>query len=281
MSFASLFKDDFGKSDYYGKGIIVDKDLGLALRDNLKQYINKVLTTSPRKDIIFSSENVFHFETHEMERMIEFFKTYTKNIIIIAYVREPIEWACSYFSEFMKHGLIGQTPYNFELKKKLSKFCELVGKINVIVRCFSSVKKKGRFWGFCSPHALRYEFENNKRKVGATANAARVLLRLVKIRENYSRANFIAFRSFLRINEFIISSFAKDAPLDPNYFSCFADYSDNEYLKEEFGIEYKRPEEMHSIDSFFRYLTNLDSISTDSKFFTEIVIPMPVTLKLS
>ena len=59
MSFASLFKDDFGKSDYYGKGIIVDKDLGLALRDNLKQYINKVLTTPPRKDIIFSSENVF------------------------------------------------------------------------------------------------------------------------------------------------------------------------------------------------------------------------------
>ena len=103
--------------------------------------------------------------------MIEFFKTYTKNIIIIAYVREPIEWACSYFSEFMKHGLIGQTPYNFELKKKLSKFCELVGKNNVIVRCFSSVKKnRSIFDDFMSVLDFAVpKYENKQKNVNATA----------------------------------------------------------------------------------------------------------------
>ena len=158
------------------------------------------------------------------------------------------------------------------MKKKLSKFCELVGKNYVIVRCYSSTKKKKSIYeDFVSAFGFKIpNFENNKRNVGATANAARVLLRLVKIRENYSRANFIAFRSFLRINEFIISSFAKDAPLDPNYFSCFADYSDNEYLKEEFGIEYQKPKSLVSKESCFEYLDDLNYIELKNPFFTRM-----------
>ena len=100
-----------------------------------------------------------------------------------------------------------------------------------------------------------------------------------KLQEVYSRANVVSNRAFREVAKFVVNTTAHRRPLEKQYFTAIADYSDNDYLKEEFGIEYKRPEEMHSIDSFFRYLTNLDSISTDSKFFTEIVIPMPVTLK--
>ena len=93
-------------------------------------------------------------------------------------------------------------------------------------------------------------------------------MRLVKFRENYSRANFIAFRSFLRINEFIITSFANDAPLDPSYFSGFADYLDNDYLKEEFGIEYQRPKNIVCKESCFKYLNDLNFIDLKNPFFT-------------
>ena len=94
-------------------------------------------------------------------------------------------------------------------------------------------------------------------------------MRLVKFRENYSRANFIAFRSFLRINEFIITSFANDAPLDPSYFSGFADYLDNDYLKEEFGIEYQRPKNIVCKESCFKYLNDLNFIDLKNPFLQE------------
>ena len=54
------------------------------------------------KDIIFSAEHIFHFELHEIERMVKFFLDFSKNIVIIAYVREPTDWARSFFSENLK-----------------------------------------------------------------------------------------------------------------------------------------------------------------------------------
>lgn len=99
LIFDTLFRDDFGKSNYYGKGISINEEIGINVRERIEQSINKILIANPTKDLIFSSEQIFHFETHEIEKMINFFKTYTKTIVIVAYVREPTEWACSYFSE--------------------------------------------------------------------------------------------------------------------------------------------------------------------------------------
>ena len=278
LLFNVLFKDDYGASFYYMKGVVLEESRRIEIRDEVYKKLAQKIRAQEElstKNIIFSAEHIFHFELHEIERMAKYFLKFSKDITIIAYVRDPTDWARSFFSENLKKGIVSRESYNCDLKKKISLFRELVGKDNVLIRCYSSLLNKeslsSDFYNSLNINAP--EIETPQVNVGLSSDAAKVLLRMEKLQEVYSRANVVSNRAFRDVVTFVLQTFAQCSPLEKQYFTAIADYSDVDYLKKEFGIEYKRPKKIHSIDSFFKYLTNLNSISTDSKFFTEIVIP--------
>lgn len=252
-----------------------------------KEFIKKHLISqiqSNKKRLILSSEVLCSCSLDYKQNLVNFFKSYgVKNIKVVCVVRDPVELARSMFAHkyilglrynlkgrnwFTHHDKNGNPALSYEpTKHNLNEWSDLVGKENLIVLPYSKdiIKK---LYGICNVNPINNE-SRLTRQIGNTIDILRIATYVVKnklIKENNNFVNI--FNIFLNLIKPSLQYGHKSrnfSQIPLNYFIEHADYKQVEYLKKEYGINFKSYEDYTKEEKTTEYKDVYELINDFSK----------------
>ena len=128
---------------------------------NFDNYID--LHSSEQHQLILSSENMEGLTVNELSKLKSFVSQYSNNAKIIVYLRRPDLWSISGYIQAVKRGNLKKgshvlSPYSY--RNIITKFIEIFGKENIIVRIFDPKRMEGgdSVQDFC--HTLKIDNTN-------------------------------------------------------------------------------------------------------------------------
>lgn len=252
-----------------------------------KEFIKKHLISqiqSNKKRLILSSEVLCKCSIEYKENLVNFFKSYgVKNIKVVCVVRDPVELTRSMFVHKyilgLRHNLKerdwlthrdknGNSALEYEpTDKSLNQWSDLVGKENIIVLPYSKdiIKK---LYEICNVNPI-YNENFLKRQVGNTIETLRIATYVVKnklIKENKHFVNiFNIFLTHIKPSLEYRHKSRNFSQIPLNYFIEHADYKQAEYLKKEYGINFKSYEDYTKEEKTTEYKDVYELINDFSK----------------
>ncbi|MEM6415970.1 MAG: hypothetical protein AAF720_15080 [Pseudomonadota bacterium] len=234
----------------------------LALRDLQQQ-----LARRSREQIILSGEDISLLSENEALSLLDLIRTHCDDIIVIAYVRDPLSFAASSFQEFVQGGM-GTIPemmsprYRFRLEK----FENNLGKDKLIVKCYSpaSLMDGDIVKDFCATVGLdsgQMTRSHINESVSVHSLKAMYLLNRTNPLQ-YGDMKLIECR--LQLLHILKRVFKDDAKLNRYRFEKLADYTECAWLKKEFNIEFPGTEEQKEpIPSLQEWLNDFPADATE------------------
>ncbi len=195
-----------------------------------------------RRDVVISGEEISRLAAPAVERMADRFRAHTDEIAVIAYVRDPLEIARSYWQQKIKHGL-AELPatVSLNMRSRLSSFISTFGAENLQVYDYGAEVRRhgnilahfGSLFGLTPRVAPGEGYANT----ALSADAARMIFLLNRSVPLLS-GDPILSRAYGRTVRTLARLYHGRAPLQPQWLSAMADYSDADWMAETFGIRY-------------------------------------------
>jgi hypothetical protein len=213
-------------------------------RRQFKRLIAEQMESREGGTIILSGEDMGMMDPDGVQALTGFTLKRARKIRGLCYVREPADYASSVFQQMCKAGLAHiPDKLNPRYRYRLEKFEEAFGKGNLVVRDFRRTELKDGcvVADFCSVLGIdRLQPGESRENESMSAGALKALFRFnktnpVSLGDNLTyaaRARFIR----LLMQHMPLKEFGR---IDKSLFSELADYSEAQYLEENFGVAAK------------------------------------------
>ena len=206
-----------------------------------KQKLGKMLSRTSRDRIIFSGEEICHQNSNVQEAILEYFLDLGLEVQVVLYVREPRSYAASVFQETLKHGA-GKIPHRIgvDLKSVLEIYRARLPAQNVVVREFSADRLEGGNVITDFSHTIGIHLDSSRTErhnQSISLDCARLLYlfnRNCLVRKGDVQVNSAANQ----LSALVRSAYADGARMEPSWFTQYADYSSNTYLRDGYGIDF-------------------------------------------
>lgn len=265
----AAFKDDF-----YSYHAWVNRGMKLTdmerQRAEYRAEFTKQLLRKDRKRLIISAEDISLFKPTEKQALIDFILDNGCDLHVVCYVREPTEFAASRCQQNIKGGATSIEGVLSPLYKyRLATFSDLLLKNRLTVRAFDRSMLIGGdiVSDFASILKLDESLVNRKTaNVGLSLPATKVLLAFNKTKTLCSKERAL-HRARIKLVNRIQKKYASGEKLPLSSFASIADYSEIDYLREKFNIDFSKSEwcanDETSVEGMFSDLSCVDTKPLD------------------
>lgn len=240
---------------------------GLSLNDiqrvgqkNLN-LLAKDLSRNDRDNLILSGEGLSVFDDTGKEKLINFIRQYTQDIVVICYARNPQSFAASKFQQLVKGGYSQiDTVLPLKYKTRLDKYKELVGKEKILIKEFAREKlhKGCVVKDFCQSIGIK-EVESIDSNDSISMPALKLLFRFNQ--SNYClKGDMIVSSARQALIKDLKDLYQHGPAINSATFSALTDYSDVEYLQKEYGLNFEIKEAHTSLQELSRQIMDLNDI---------------------
>jgi len=232
-------------------------------RDVYRQNLSRMLQRRDRDRIVISGEDIGNLTIPEKHALLEFFDRHGWTVNVVCYVREPTHYAASVFQEGVKHRDRSiPNLYRPHYKSRLSGFLSELPKHAVCVRPFepSQLKDGDVVSDFCARAgiygAVAKELRSNQ---SMSFNAARLLFNF-NMSGVLTTGDASVTQAFKKFQWQVVRSYAGQGRARPGLFQDFADYSEVDWLRSEFGIKFESMAQDHQEIGLLEKLSDLSDI---------------------
>lgn len=244
---------------------------------------------SNKKRLILSAEYLSACSINYKQNLVNFFKSYgVKKIKVVCVVRDPVEtaratfthkfiFALRYGGEWKNNNLLthrdknGNSSFFYHpSSKQLNYWKDVVGKENLTVLPYSKDINK-KLYEFCGVKTIdkNINITNSIRPLRIINYA--VKKDLIKTK-NVNQKQILKFNRLMRLIRMSLN-YDRDTTniqkIPLNYFVEYADYSQVEYLKKEYGISFKSYEDYTKEEKTTEYKDAYELINDFSKISKE------------
>ncbi|MEM8793497.1 MAG: hypothetical protein AAGE80_17895 [Pseudomonadota bacterium] len=234
-----LFSDSFRERQSYER-------LGFSFEDIREQYrsaLHKTLQTK-RETIVFSGENISTFDIGLLERMRDSFREAFDAIEVILFVREPLDWTCSYMQTCVRLGERLDDIMVRSFRSRIENLRMVFGAANVHLHRYEDhlSSEDGILSAFCDLiGAEKVNIDDRERELNKAilSDTFNVLCRFNELGLLYENGRFgrTSRSRFIRRLALIFRDGAKLTPAD---FSAYCHFDDYEFLSEAAGLHYEK-----------------------------------------
>lgn len=240
------------------------------LKQKSLQYKNEISSQLERPDrttMIISGEDISVMNDHEKKSLVGFITDHGCDIQLVCYLREPTEFSASAFQQRVK-GRLSTVPklITAAYKRRLKCFQSVLPKENLHVRAFDRKTLQNGcvvqdFISLCNLDASRIDIFNANKSMSLSALK---LLFLANKVVKASRGDPVINKTREIFNSGIISSYQGQERIPKNVFTEITDYSEVDFVRDEFGILFTKPNEENipTRKDLVLMLDNLDDIDT-------------------
>lgn len=234
-------------SDYKNYHILTKNGLSEQKKRQLREYYRaelvKNLSRSDRDTVVVSGEDIGMLDPGSKVEFVELVKRQVPDIHIICYVRDPVSFAASSFQQRVKSGLKSiPNDLSAQYRARLETFTKLVGMENVIVKRFATETLVGEsvVQDFCELAGLDYsQLQEVRANVGLTLPALKLVLLFNRTNPCHFGDNVVT-EARNRLIRQLTELYSHAESIESSPFSALADFSDERYLEETFGITFER-----------------------------------------
>lgn len=228
----------FWKARGLDRSAIIDK------RKQALALFERELSKEERDCVIFSGEDISLIEEEGLKALIEMINAYCEQKTVIAYVRDPLEFAASNFQQQVLGGLANSSPsITPSFRFRFERLSNIVNKQNIILRDFSreGLKDGDVVYDFAELAGLdRTRFKPLVVGESMSSDALKWIFLFNNTCPVHSGDDFL-FKARNRFNRAVVALYQDSERIPKEVFLNCADYSEVDWLAENFGIQYKRP----------------------------------------
>lgn len=244
---------------------------------------------SNKKRLILSAEDLCNCSNNYKQNLVNFFKSYgVKNIKVVCVVRDPVETARAKFTHKFVFALRyggawkdinylthrdkrGNSSLSYQpSSKQLNYWKDIVGKENLTVLPYSKDINK-KLYEFCGVKTIQ-------KNINVTNSIRTLRMINYAVKKDLIKTKNIIHKFPIRFNRLMpLIKMSLDCDRDTtniskiplNYFIEYADYSQVEYLKKEYGISFKSYEDYTKEEKTIEYKDAYELINDFSKITKE------------
>ncbi len=238
----AIFKDDFFKyHSWVNQGLKRPE-----MEEKRREYRASFEAQLQRKDrrrMIVSAEDISIFGPDEKKALLDCIAAHGCDAEVVCYVREPSGFAASRFQQNIKGGMTAcprriSPFYRF----RLATFSQSLPRERIHVRAYDRKKLVDGdvVADFCDVAGLDRDLINQKTaNVGLSLPAAKLLLIFNKSNVLCSKERALHWAR-LKLVRLIQEKYALEEKIPSGIFARIADYSEIDYLRDSFGIDFER-----------------------------------------
>lgn len=233
----------------------------IRLSESYELSLRKNLMRTDIENLIISGEDISGLDPHEKVKLISYLQNFTKKIKIIAYVRNPLDFAVSNSQEYIKSArypiIVGP---NF--RNKILPFIEVLPREDITIVNYDNLisEKSSVIQDFQNQLNIKKLNESVANKSLGSLSVA-ILFQLLCLNIDYY-SDLEMLKSFQKIYDEVLklqNTFKDSIDLDKHYFSYFLPEetaADCTWLLENFNINYGSPERKNYADlqEYFRQI---------------------------
>lgn len=235
------------------------------LRNQYIEHLKGELERKDRKRLIISGEDIGVIDDNGKKKLISLLQSKVKSVVLICYVRSPGSFSGSIFQQSVKRGL-KSIPERISPKyrHRIELFREILGTDNVIVKEFS----KGSLYGddvvddFIKTFSLS-EFCSNRGRVNeGLSDSALKLLWCFNKTNPCSVGDPVLTKARSKLISDISRVYGGSGRKSKSVFANIADFSEIDYLRKTFSIDFSEGEaaRLESSDDLYDFINDLSDV---------------------
>ena len=243
----TAFRSDF-RNYHFWKNRGESNEQIEARRERFLAEFSTMLARTDRRRVVISAEDIWWLREADKAALIAFIRRRGWEVRVVAWVREPVGWAASMESQYLR---IPDIPRRTgpEYRLGLSGFAELLPPEHLHVRPFDRKRLAGgdivrdfcRILEFGPKHGGALDLS----KIRTSRVNDSLSLHAMKLLYRFDRAEILPPRSpevfwaRMRFVELIAEKYPGPS-LDPALCACVADHSETAWLYDSFGVDFRR-----------------------------------------
>jgi hypothetical protein len=207
------------------------------IRETKEQTLRKLelqLSRPSHDTIIFSGEDISHLSQPDANALVGFLRKNCKQIIAVAYVRDPLDYAASAFQQLVKGGC-KQVPSRISqhIEARIGIWEQVLGSENVYIRSFDrqALHNGCVVQDFCTIAGLDFNQIRLKRRNESLSGAATKILFHLNQTSPLQFGDAALSRTRRRLINLLAKLFVDTPRIDKHLFFDYLDLQDIEYIK--------------------------------------------------